>query len=287
MADGVNREVYEYTLAGALVNHFDVLQYGVEDPESVEFNPVTGTLFVMSSAIHAGDRGDHHQRDLAADHRYFRRRSACRRRVGVCAGQRRLGVQRFYIVDRGIDNNSDPNIIDGKMYEMSAPVPTTPGNLPPTVNAGTDQTITLPDTPTWMAPSRMTACLTRLARSPPGARSAGRAQSPLATHAVDTTASFTIAGSYVLRLTASDGEFTPGDEVTITVNPDPSMPILEVRVAASSDDAEEDATGQMDLESSDLELVYDRQPEGGDALQRDLHPARRNHHQGLHPVPGR
>ena len=49
VADGVNREVYQYTLAGSPVNHFDVGAYGVEDPESVEFNPVSCTLFVMSS----------------------------------------------------------------------------------------------------------------------------------------------------------------------------------------------------------------------------------------------
>jgi hypothetical protein len=34
--------------------------------------------------------------------------------------------------------------------------------------------------------------------------------------------------------------------------------IVEVRVAASSDDAEESATGQVDLASTDLELVFDR-----------------------------
>ena len=39
--------------------------------------------------------------------------------------------------------------------------------------------------------------------------------------AVDTEASFTLDGVYVLRLTAYDGELTAYDEVTITVNPDP------------------------------------------------------------------
>jgi hypothetical protein len=34
------------------------------------------------------------------------------------------GPMHFYIVDRGIDNNNDPNIVDGKMYEMSTPVRT-------------------------------------------------------------------------------------------------------------------------------------------------------------------
>jgi hypothetical protein len=36
---------------------------------------------------------------------------------------------------------------------------------------------------------------------------------------VDTTATFTIPGVYVLRLTASDGEFIVTDDVTITVLP--------------------------------------------------------------------
>ncbi|HKY53459.1 MAG TPA: hypothetical protein VJM08_04095, partial [Anaerolineales bacterium] len=49
VADGVNREVYQYTLAGSLINHFDVGAYGVEDPETVEFNSDSCTLFVMSS----------------------------------------------------------------------------------------------------------------------------------------------------------------------------------------------------------------------------------------------
>lgn len=41
-----------------------------------------------------------------------------------------------------------------------------------------------------------------------------------ADNAVDTTASFSAAGIYVLRLTASDGEHSAHDDVTITVNPD-------------------------------------------------------------------
>ena len=51
VADGLNREVYEYTTSGTLVNHFDTAQYGVEDPEAVEFNPVSGTLFILSDRL--------------------------------------------------------------------------------------------------------------------------------------------------------------------------------------------------------------------------------------------
>ena len=36
---------------------------------------------------------------------------------------------------------------------------------------------------------------------------------------VDTTATFTTAGTYVLRLTATDGEFTVSDDLTVEVQP--------------------------------------------------------------------
>jgi VCBS repeat-containing protein len=261
VADGVNAEVYEYTLSGTLVNQFDVLAYGVQDPESVEFNPVSGTLFVMSSnrsspvIVETTITGDLLQTiDISATN--------ARAAAGLAYGPASdgSGVKRFYIVDRGVDNNSDPNIIDGMMYELSAPTPVTPGNEPPTVDAGTDQTITLPnnlinldgavsDDGNPDPPGTVTTTWSQV--SGPGTVTFGDP------NAVDTTASFTFSGTYVLRLTADDSEWAISDEVTITVEPDPSVSILDVRVAASSDDAEEDDAGGMSLTSSDLELVFD------------------------------
>jgi uncharacterized protein YjiK len=135
VADGTNREVYEYTLTGALVRHFDVQQYGVEDPESVEFNPDSSTLFVMSSdkpspviaettvngallqMINISAASPHQAAGLA-----------------IAPASNGSGATRFYIVDRGIDNDSDPNIIDGKMYEMTTPSGSTPVNDAPVAN---------------------------------------------------------------------------------------------------------------------------------------------------------
>ena len=78
-------------------------------------------------------------------------------------------------------------------------------------------------------------------------------------YTVDTTADFSAAGTYVLRLTADDGELSASDEVTITVNePGGEVITVEVQVPASSDDAEERSSGSMGLTGSDLELVYDR-----------------------------
>jgi hypothetical protein len=77
--------------------------------------------------------------------------------------------------------------------------------------------------------------------------------------AIDTTASFSEMGTYGLRLSADDGEYATSDQVTIVVNETaPQITTEEVRVAASSDDAEERSSGEMSRTSSDLELVYDR-----------------------------
>jgi hypothetical protein len=45
-------------------------------------------------------------------------------------------------------------------------------------------------------------------------------------HAEDTTASFSTAGTYILRLTAGDGELTAWDEVEITVHPVNQPPVV-------------------------------------------------------------
>jgi hypothetical protein len=120
VADGVNKEVYEYTLTGTPVGHFDVGAYGVEDPETVEFNSDSGTLFVMSS---------NRPSPLIVETTIS---GALLQTINISAANPKQaaglayapasngsGAKRFYIVDRGIDNNNDPKIIDGKMYEMT------------------------------------------------------------------------------------------------------------------------------------------------------------------------
>jgi len=41
VVDGAGSDIYQYTTSGALVGQFDVQAFGVGDPESVEFNPVS------------------------------------------------------------------------------------------------------------------------------------------------------------------------------------------------------------------------------------------------------
>jgi PKD repeat protein len=74
----------------------------------------------------------------------------------------------------------------------------------------------------------------------------------------DPTYTYTSSGSHnaTLRVTDDEGA-TDTATVTIDVNePGGEVSVEEVRVGASSDDAEEKASGAMYLTSSDLELVH-------------------------------
>jgi hypothetical protein len=96
------------------------------------------------------------------------------------------------------------------------------GNTAPTVNAGADRSITLPGNTTLSAtvsddgqptPPTLTLNWTRVSGP-------GTVTFSAPTNAT-TTASFSAAGIYVLRLTVSDGALSRTDDVTVTVNGPP------------------------------------------------------------------
>ena len=140
--------------------------------------------------------------------------------------------------------------------------PATPGNTAPVVNAGPDQQITLPATAT------MAATVTDDGHAP-----ARRTDLPLE-HGLRTGVRLVLeldrrgphgdlpgAGTYVLRLTASDGALSASDTVQVTVNPaggGGTPQTLELRVATGSDDAEQSTrSGNNALTSDDLEITTD------------------------------
>src|SRR5207247_2071491 len=95
-----------------------------------------------------------------------------------------------------------------------------PQNQPPVVNAGADLTITLPNTATLNGtvtddglPPGSTLTIQWSKVSGPGTVTLS------APNAASTMASFSVAGSYVVKLTASDSEFIVSDEAAIDVNP--------------------------------------------------------------------
>ena len=132
-------------------------------------------------------------------------------------------------------------------------------NQPPSVNAGIDQVITVVETISLDAtviddglpspPATVTTLWTKVSGA--GAVTFGNASH------VDTTASFSEADTYVLRLTANDGALETTDDLTVEVNPDTSSGIFEARIIAPDDDAEERESGSMYVNSSDLEFVQD------------------------------
>ena len=97
-------------------------------------------------------------------------------------------------------------------------------NTAPEVDAGPDLVVTLPDEATLDGtvtddglPAPPSVTTTWSQESGPGTVTFADV------NAVDTTASFSEAGSYVLRLTADDGALAAYDETTITVNAAPTM----------------------------------------------------------------
>jgi hypothetical protein len=132
------------------------------------------------------------------------------------------------------------------------------GNAAPLVEAGPDRLITLPGeavlnaavSDDWM-PLPPALGATWSAAGGPGPVRFEDA------HAFDTRASFLVPGTYVLRLSVTDGALTTTDSVRITVDagPAPGALVVERRIAADSDDQEENAGGSISPNVSDIELV--------------------------------
>jgi hypothetical protein len=113
----------------------------------------------------------------------------------------------------GSANGFAGKIVNGFAFDAPPGLP----NQAPVVHAGSDQTITWPTIAVSLdgtvvddgLPGPLTTTWSQI--SGPGTVFF------VDTNAVDTTASFSEAGTYVLRLTADDGELTDSDEVTIIV----------------------------------------------------------------------
>ncbi|HAF12398.1 MAG TPA: hypothetical protein DCK99_01610, partial [Blastocatellia bacterium] len=135
---------------------------------------------------------------------------------------------------------SGPNVVDITLFDSGGgvggldykfqilSVTATPhANQPPTVNAGTSQIISLPNQASLMGgvrddtlPCGGTLSVEWVKVSGPGAVVFGSAGS------ADGSASFSVTGTYVLRLSANDGELTAADEITIEVQPPNQAPLV-------------------------------------------------------------
>lgn len=142
IADGVNSEVYRIA-PGAngifdgvaanggddLVTQFDVQGLGIEDPEGIDYDLTSGNLVMTGRSTDliyvlttAGD--------LVATYDISTAQAVKPAGIAIAPSSADPTKMSYYIVDRGVDNNSDPTQNDGKMYEFASntsfptPVPT-------------------------------------------------------------------------------------------------------------------------------------------------------------------
>jgi len=233
IVDGVNKEVFRvrpgadgrFGTSDDVTSQFDVLRYGARDPEGLGYDPVRDTIVIV-------DDGSDTIYELSKSGALLNTISTTSAGMTAAAG---LAVgphssdpskRSYYVVARGLDNDSNPTENDGRLYEITADLLSDGGgggerNEPPSVDAGSDAGITLPATASLNGdvtddglPDPPGAVTTRWSQqSGPGDVSFDDRD------AEDTTASFSEAGNYVLRLTADDGGLTASDEVRVEVEP--------------------------------------------------------------------
>src|SRR5256885_12373087 len=115
---------------------------------------------------------------------------------------------------------------------LPPPLPVPLANQAPVVNAGADQVITLPSIANLTGaaiddgqpnpPGALTTTWSQV--SGPGTVSFSNAS------ALNSTATFSARGAYVLRLTVSDGALAVSDDVAVTVNPAPAQLAAEEKI---------------------------------------------------------
>jgi Bacterial Ig domain len=159
----------------------------------------------------------------------------------------------WWIVDRGVDNNADPNENDGKIYELSV----TPVDPPPAV------TITAPPEGATLSG---TVTIEASAGDYPGPVSQVEFFAAGTSLGIDTSAPYsatwdttTVAdGSHTITATATAaGGQAASDSNTVAVLNNGSPITLDVPIAAGPDDVEQRPDGRIRLANDDLELVTD------------------------------
>lgn len=266
--DGAGREVYRISPGsnGAFdgvppggddtTSHFDTARFGAMGSEGLGYDSARDSLLVvdpMTKKIYETSKTGTllGTIDLAAAN------TRHAEDVVLAPAGTEPGQTNMYVVDRGVDNQADPNENDGKMYEMSISSPT--GNQPPVVNAGADQTITTPATASLsgavsddgLPVGSVVASAWSQLPGAPGTAAFTDATSPT------TDVTFSASGTYVLRLTADDTELQTSDDVMVRVNPEGAT-TLDVSIGTSSDDAEEKLSGTVNRSSAALELAFQK-----------------------------
>jgi PKD repeat protein len=239
-----------------IASQFDVGAYGAVDPEGLTYDVTRDTILVVDHVTRKVYEVDARTGELVNTIDISAAPGLYPAGIALAPGTAEPSKPSIYLVDRGIDNNTVATEDDGRLYEMAVDRPPLP-NKAPITDAGPAESVTIPNAATLSGTvtddgqpnGSMTHTWSKV--SGPGDVAFADAS------ALSTTATFSVAGTYVLRLTANDSELNGTDDTTVTaLSPDGPF-TLSRAVAASADDAEESASGSVTLTSSDLELVYD------------------------------
>lgn len=213
--------------------------HGAVDPEGIAYDAVRDTVVMV-------DGSSNKIYEMTATGALLNRIDISGMGMNAAAGievapaSNGSAARNYFIVDRGVDNNSDPNENDGVLYEVAANLGDASANQPPTANAGADQVIQTGATAT------LTGSGTDIETAAAQLKYAWTKQSGTGTvtfgspSAATTTATFPGAGVYTLRLTVTDGGgLTAFDDVKVTVADAGAAVTVSIPVATSSDDAME------------------------------------------------
>jgi hypothetical protein len=167
---------------------------------------------------------------------YYSSRVDTRNATTVTLTNLTVGTTYYFVANAYTADGQENPPSNEVSYTVPAQTPTEPTNAAPVVNAGPDRAITLPASATLAAtvtddglpavPGNVSVAWIRV--SGPGTISFANAAS------ANTTASFTAAGTYILRLTATDGSLASSDDLVITAQPTPPQSPLAISMEAES-----------------------------------------------------
>jgi hypothetical protein len=162
ISDGMNGEVYVVPLGANGIlgggddgasSHFDTAALGFSDLEGIDYNPENGTLFIVSTKGTENYLGE-----VTTSGTLLRGYNLSfmgvvgnlRSDVSYAPSSLNPALNNIYIVSRGVDNGSDPNENDGKVWEINISGPgaaptvssVVRANASPTDAAHVDYTVT-------------------------------------------------------------------------------------------------------------------------------------------------
>lgn len=266
VTDGADREVYEVspgangTFDGVpasggddVVTHFDVAALGIVDPEGIGVDTARDTLVIS-------DRGSKDIFEVSKDGLLVQVANTStipgiRSPSGVTVAPASNDPARmnWWIVDRGVDNNADPNENDGKIYELSV----TPVDPPPSVTiTAPAEGATLSGTVTIEASAADYPGPVTQVEFFAGGTSLGIDASAPYSATWDTTTVASGAHTITATATAVGGQ-TGSDSNSVAVLNQGAAVTLDVPIAVGPDDVEQRPDGRMRLANDDLELVTD------------------------------